>query len=751
MLKFLRKYQKWMLVVFCVGLMIAFLAPQAVQQFTPDPAQRPLATLYGDQELSRDELTRAATDLKNMKLLRFDPIRWPGLSLLPDTGRDEDDALHWLLIQRAAEHNNLSASNSEAFNLAADILTMYRGSAAKPIQKSDDVGPALKEAKLPFNDVYLYEICKQYLKAEQYRQLVGGIEYTVAPGNPTPIGSPGLQRHLKLGQAVGAIREIGQQLISLGYPPEQAEFLAVQSVLMERGMLPQIVGHQRVSTQQVRYLLQQQMTEISLSVVLIDAEDRMPAVTVSDDEVRAVFERFADEEEGKGQPYGLGYRVPDRVKLEALRIPIDQARAVVADEITPDDIVKFYNENQGSFIEFEDLPEGESIKPAELTVGLREKIRTFLTQQRAIDKVNQVAEMARLRLKEDERGLSSDGPYKVLPDDFAPMPLVELAAEIEREHGITPEVIQINDWVSAEQINAEAEFTGRMMESLPTSTIRLPGGTMSRPIRETLLAGRAGLFATHVPGLLNSQAFQLKLLSNYIEDAKPFVKPDSDAALLGLQLKLPGEVLSDFTGSSYVFRLTDADPAHPATDMTPIAAQLKTDATRVKAYEQIVSEKDQMIDRAAEQSIETLMISAQDKATLDVSRLTLARTGAPPMKGLRTTGPILEQAFGVADKILSSGGLDSALARDRLFAVELAGDYKLAIVRIDDIRPLTRSAFERTADNPSLLSAAAGVGATGQPPSPMSIESLKLATGFKWAEGEDPADDEEEDGEPAPQ
>ena len=50
------------------------------------------------------------------------------------------------------------------------------------------------------------------------------------------------------------------------------------------------------------------------------------------------------------------------------------------------------------------------------------------------------------------RGLPDDGIYKVLPEDFAPMPLPQLAAEIEQEHGIAAEIIQVNDFVSSEDI-----------------------------------------------------------------------------------------------------------------------------------------------------------------------------------------------------------------------------------------------------------------------------------------------------------
>ena len=62
MLKFLRKYNKWILVVGGVLLMVAFLAPQAIQQM---PRLRdPVMAEYNGQSVKASKLEQADAELR---------------------------------------------------------------------------------------------------------------------------------------------------------------------------------------------------------------------------------------------------------------------------------------------------------------------------------------------------------------------------------------------------------------------------------------------------------------------------------------------------------------------------------------------------------------------------------------------------------------------------------------------------------------------------------------------------------------
>ena len=742
-LKFLRKNQKWMLVIFCGALMVGFLIPQAVSQFAPNPAKTVIGTTYDGQPITRAEIQRVSADVQMLRQLRVEML--PLSPVIPQTDSERNDALAWIMIQRAAERNSLGASRQEAFNLIGTVLGL---------QDFDSLDARAKA--LNANGDYLLEIGRQYLVAEQYRQLVSGIEYNL-PTDADAVKSPGLRRVVAMQKAAQDLQQITQnpqQLVQLaamqGMSPQQ--FL--EQILVHQGVVEEIQGHERFSTAELRYALQQKFAEIDLTVVVLDTEARLETTVVDDAYIQGIFDRYADNQPGTGQPYGLGYREPDKVQLEALRIPIDAVREVVAKAITAEDVRAYYNENRANFIDLTPPAEGETPNtgPAKLTIELRDQIRLTLTEFRANELAQKIAQEARLRLNEDARGLPDDGIYKKLPAGFQPMTLPVLASEIEAEHGIEPEIITIDDFVSSQDIAETSAFTQAWLRQMPNATIKLPnpqfGFMTDVPVPQTVLGGRAGLFATEVPAF-DPQGRQPIELLRYLGIARPFLDDQAlEQASVALQVGLPGEYLRDAAGSTYVFRITEAQPARPATDMTPIAEQVREDAIKVKAYEDLVAQEDALLKQAVEDSIEKLMTNAEAKSTL--TGLTRQRLGAR-IDGLRSAQPILQRAFQVTDDLIASGGFDQASEADRLFAVELPGDYKLALVRIDTFRPMTRAAYEEQASRPESLIEVMNLGTPAAIEPPLSFAALQRYTGFKWSEGfgeDEDEDEDEEDGEP---
>ncbi|MEO0474531.1 MAG: hypothetical protein AAF085_00990, partial [Planctomycetota bacterium] len=319
MLKFLRKYQKWMLVIFCGALMVAFLIPQAVSQFAPNPANTVLATLYGEKEITREQIQRVSADVQMMRQIMIEPPVFAGsnISIIPSTGSERDDALGWIMIQTAAERNGLGASRQEAFNLIGSVLGL---------QDFDSLDERAKDFNA--NGEYLIELGKQYLIAEQYRQLVAGVEFNL-PEEGSENSSPGLRRVVALNDASQFVLQMTQnpqqfmQLAAIqGMTPDQL----MDQMLINQGYFEAIQGHERFSATELRYALQRQFAELDLTVVVLDVEDKLEETQVDDEYLQKHFERFADDEPGTGEPYGLGYREADKVKLEALRIPIDAVR-----------------------------------------------------------------------------------------------------------------------------------------------------------------------------------------------------------------------------------------------------------------------------------------------------------------------------------------------------------------------------------------------------------------------------------------
>ncbi|MEM9348373.1 MAG: hypothetical protein AAGB26_17425 [Planctomycetota bacterium] len=713
----------------------------------PDPADTVVATTYDGEPIIRSEIQRVSADVQLLQRLRIEPpeLAGFGLSLIPRTGSERDDALAWIMIQRAAERNGLGASQQEAFNLIASVLGL---------QDFDSLDERAKDFNA--NGNYLIELGRQYLMAEQYRQLVSGTEFTL-PEDEDGVGSPGIRRVVAMNEAMQAIGQSIQQFSQFNQNPQmmqQLQAMAIQSVMVDQGFLDKIQGHERYTATELRYALQQQFSEIDLTVVVLDAKDQLDTTIVDDTYIQGIFERFADDVPGTGVPYGLGYREPDKVQLEALRIPIDAVRDAVAKTITPEDVRTFYNKNSSAFIDDTPPAEGEtpSFEPMKLTPDLRDQIRQTLTIVRAQEKVVEIAQKARQRLNEDARGLPDEGAYKKLPDDFVPTPLSDVVAEIKEEHGITPEVIKVDEFVSSEDLVNTTRFTQAWITTMPRSTVKTPspngfGPMVDTELFETVLGGKAGLYTAFVPDLSSVRQNQIFRLADYISLARPFLTEEQREQVgLPLQVGLPGMFLSDFSRSTYVFRITKAQPSRPAPEITPLLEQVKEDAMLVKAYEDLAEEQAVLLKRAAEQTIERLMPDADAKNTLTgLTRDSINSQFSAMIDGVSSSRPILERAFGVADDLISAGGLDQASESDRLFAVELPGDYKLAVVRLDSFRAMTRERYEQEAIKPASQMLVTSLGMTELPDPPLSFEALQRYTGFKWAEGFGPEEDDEED------
>ncbi|MEM9065121.1 MAG: hypothetical protein AAGB51_06480 [Planctomycetota bacterium] len=120
MLKFLRKYQTILLVIGGCFLMVVFVAPQAVQQFGPNPMNAQAASI-GGAKVTQGELDRAGRE--RAALERWNPFITDGLLNL----EDEDD--HWLLLKRAAEEGEYIGGTTDALAWIpelADQLTVLR-------------------------------------------------------------------------------------------------------------------------------------------------------------------------------------------------------------------------------------------------------------------------------------------------------------------------------------------------------------------------------------------------------------------------------------------------------------------------------------------------------------------------------------------------------------------------------------------------------------------------------------------------
>lgn len=367
MLKFLRMYQKWMLVIFSAVLMGAFLLQPVIGILYPDPGKRTVATALGGMEIKQNDINRAQTDLQNLGRLN---LMQQGIAPLGET--EAEVALGWLLLVEAAENQGLIASQNEAFSLLA--------STQEDIDTVDDLDDFATEFGQP--RAYLLELARQYLVAEQYRQLVTGVEYRSTEGLSASPGLARLQRMTELfnnqQQMQATIARDVALLSGQGDNPyahlidpmigRRVQEIGVHVMNFEFGGTP------RVSAPLLAYATQRQFAQTSGLAVVLDSEPLRAGISADPGRMQAIFDEFKDVRPGAGQPFGFGYRIPDRAMLEAIRIPSDQVRQLAQAEIGPEQVREELNRNRQIYATWQPPreepaeqpePDAESIDPVE--------------------------------------------------------------------------------------------------------------------------------------------------------------------------------------------------------------------------------------------------------------------------------------------------------------------------------------------------------------------------------------------------
>ena len=105
MLRFFRKYNKFILAVFGTGLMVVFLIEPAMRGCEPGPTDIPIGYI-GDRKLTRNDQIRSQRQLQVLAALTR-------LKQLPPTILQGGDLLSWMLMVEEARTMGLSASQND--------------------------------------------------------------------------------------------------------------------------------------------------------------------------------------------------------------------------------------------------------------------------------------------------------------------------------------------------------------------------------------------------------------------------------------------------------------------------------------------------------------------------------------------------------------------------------------------------------------------------------------------------------------
>lgn len=658
MFKFFRKYNKIILVVGGCVLMVAFLVPQAVQMFGPNPQKAPIGTAHG-QKLTAGDQFSAGSELQLLSRLPF------------RDGMITDDGLTWLLIQRDAEELGLYASNREV-ELAMQTVGI----------DNERLLQLAKDART--TTATIQEVVRRWLISEQYRQLVMGTAYRDPRGNSA---SPAIERLQVFRDASNKIIE--RQLQDFGnLPPELLQQIApqvYQQASFRAGL--QANGTHRLSAPMLQHYVQDNYPTVEGRVVLV-RPDTDAASAPTEDELAAVFEQYKDALPGQGEPFPFGYRYPDRVKVEYLRIPM--RKVLDATKVDYVEVLDAYQNNLALFAD--ESGESPEMPTAEAVAALSEQLKAQKAQQLAGRIMAQVQGL----MAEDIRGHAQDAGYVQLPDDFTAMPWSEVVEAVRQEHGLRPDVMGAPEtWVAANEL--------RNLDGIGFSVIGDGAG---------------------VP------------FENYVATTQKLeTEEDPAPRSLRSQVGVASKPLRDQEGNLYVFRLLDAQASHVPAGLDVVRDQVTTDTKTLAAYEQLVAEAESWKTMALNEGLDAAAKAANTGVSQTFAFPKVAdNQGSPPnVMGVGVSRAFADAAFGLIETIDATANVESLSAEQRLAVTPLPAAEDgpaLALFVIDGFQPLTRSGFDRAVSTDDALIRTSLTLNRDLTESPMSLEAIAKRVGF---------------------
>lgn len=631
MLKFLRKYSKWLLIIFGVLLMVAFTAPQAIQQLGNAAANRTVANLDG-REIKIQELQDAD---RQQALLRQ---RLPS-QVMPALD-PENEGLHWLMLREEAEKAGLVGIAGDGAIWVEDFAPQIARQQIE-VQLAQQIGPQLA-AQFAGQQWAMMDPNER----QQMIDRIAGFLRT-PPSNISQ-----REYHEALSIARGINRLTANYFESAPLSDTRAKLDAARL--------------QRFALVEAYWLGGGDVMEI--------------AGEPTEEQLREHYERFASTPLGGGE-FGIGYTLPERLKIEYLKID----RQAIEASITPDplEVRKRYQADAR-------LREADGEQPRAFD-EVREDIERQLRREIADDVIKSAQQAFVGAMGEATRALAAEGPYKRLPQNFASeRPSFEAVAQQmvetvgltrfpEAQGGSvtlpTPQVVRPDEWLWPSALMALPDF-GRAQISI---------GSARAPVAQVLFAVRE-------------------------------LRPEMGSRL-AIQKDLPvlDVPATDGMGNVYFYTVLDVRPESRPDDMAEIREQVVEDWKALTAFETLQARADEAAANAAQNGLTAsaveLMtsIGAEGEAptpqTIRVSPSAVTTASGFQAQAIAQLNTELfrDAVMGVFDSLDPLVLIDETPMPDRTLAVPVPGTLTLAVGTINRITPLTVEAYRQQADQLDMM------------------------------------------------
>lgn len=510
---------------------------------------------------------------------------------------------------------------------------------------------------------------------------------------------------------------------------------AVRHAMLWRRLRRLVEQPARVSEPRLRHFHQQLGSTAAVDTVKIPSDHLVDSVEApTEQELRDRFRINRDDAPGRG-PYGLGYRLPPRVKLEYIAVPL----APIREEVTVDEVEArvYYKDNRERFIaepEEQEQPEGDGAAadeggeaggPAEPQPyeAVRERIVETLKDQKARRQQQRAVNLIVAELSEAMRGIQREPTtgYYELPPNWQPPDLEKVAVRVQEAEGIDvlPRVRRIEDrWLTMEDIG--------VLPGLGQATVEMSGARGQREVPVTMyIAATRELGLTQVQQQLRQLAIQEDVAS------RPVSGPE---------------------GTKYVFRVSEAQPSQPPASLDLVRERVVEDVKRLKAYRMLKERAESYVARAAEEGLAELAerlgedfavesMGPFPQREIDQQQLQFfgrLSVRPPRLPGIGQSARFVDQVFEMVRPLGVVGNLAAVPASQRTGSIALDDQLALYIVAVTEFTPAYAEDYKDRRGQLAFILRSMDVDQVNAvTANPFSLEALAARVGFVREEPEE--------------
>jgi hypothetical protein len=464
----------------------------------------------------------------------------------------------------------------------------------------------------------------------------------------------------------------------------------------------------RMSDKRIEQFAAKSMLGLTGDLVMLDARTTaaIPAPEPTEARLEEHLRAYADKAPpARGGEGPFGYRIPDRVMLEWIEIPKSTVAALVegSPELQSIALKKRFAQDPARF--GADPSTSPSYADYESTV----RVRTIEDLTKA--KLDEISKFASDQLGLAQRSLKRRNSYFELPADWSMQILSfqSLAAAIAAEFGV-PEPIVRNSGDAPVTIEAIATLEGL-------------GGA------STMKFGSS------------QRATQL------VAGAKELSNPNTASPV---QAQIASPALTDQAGDVHFFRITEALPSAPATDLAALRETVLNDVMALERFQWLEQNEAAISQRAATEGLRAVADAygakvefARELRQFNAQFISFGLRMPSQIPGLGADPKALEALVAKASRLPITSDLSAIPAAERTFVVASPDRLSLVLMQVTELYPVSRETIAGLIGQPQIVGALRDETVSIDLAKVFSFDALASRLNFKRirAEGEDAGDE----------